>query len=138
VLQRTHWSVATHNQNPITHPNYIWRIKPPEVAQWRKDLAEKMKAGGVLEIKNPVCGWTKAFSGIGIVLDPTIVLTEGMYRIRPEPKPDVVKVFKLESHPFAGLRFTDITWLPNEVNVTQRIKVIWDSAGNLKDAEVLK
>ena len=60
------------------------------------------------------------------------------YRIKPEPKPDVVKAFMLESHPFGGLRFYDATGFSREKD-EQRIQVIFDGeTGKLKSAEVLK
>jgi hypothetical protein len=58
------------------------------------------------------------------------------YRIKPEPKPDFVKIFYLESHPFLGLRFSE------EINPiqdkTKRISCTFDGeTGKLKSAEVL-
>jgi hypothetical protein len=58
------------------------------------------------------------------------------YRIKPEPQPDVVKIFYLESHPFLGLRFSE------EINPiqdkTNRISCTFDGeTGKLKSAEVL-
>lgn len=46
------------------------------------------------------------------------------YRIKPEPKPDVVKIFYLESNPLLGLRFSE------EINPvqekTKRIRCTFD------------
>lgn len=46
------------------------------------------------------------------------------YRIKPEHKPDVVKIFYLESHPMLGLRFSE------EINPvqekTKRIRCTFD------------
>lgn len=46
------------------------------------------------------------------------------YRIKPEPKPDVVKIFYLESNPMLGLRFSE------EINPvkekTKRIRCTFD------------
>ena len=58
------------------------------------------------------------------------------YRIKPEPKPDVVKIFYLESHPFLGLRFSE------EINPvqekTKRISCTFDGeTGKLISAEVI-
>lgn len=58
------------------------------------------------------------------------------YRIKPEPKPDYVKIFYLESHPLLGLRFSE------EINPirekTKRISCTFDGETNiLKSAEVL-
>lgn len=42
--------------------------------------------------------------------DPNWNITEEFeYRIKPEPKPDVVKIFRLEAHAVLGLRFQDHT-----------------------------
>jgi hypothetical protein len=59
-----------------------------------------------------------------------------MYRIKPEPKPDYVKIFYLESHPLLGLRFSE------EVNPiqdkTKRLSCTFEGeTGKLKSAEVL-
>ena len=59
-----------------------------------------------------------------------------MYRIKPEPKPDYVKIFYLESHPLLGLRFSE------EINPiqdkTKRISCVFDGeTGKLKSAVML-
>ena len=60
------------------------------------------------------------------------------YRIKPEPKPDVVKLFKAEAHPILGIRFTECTDLPRN-DGEQWIKTVWDAEKpELKSAEVLK
>ena len=60
------------------------------------------------------------------------------YRIKPEPKPDVVKLFKAEAHPILGLRFTECTDLPRNEG-EHWIKTVWDAEKpELKSAEVLK
>ena len=60
------------------------------------------------------------------------------YRIKPEPTPDIVKAFMLESHPLGGLRFYDATGFSREKD-EQRILVTFDGeTGELKSAEVLK
>jgi hypothetical protein len=70
--------------NPV-QDNYLeWRIAVP---QWRKDLAKKMKAGGVLETFNP--GESVAIKScfkIEDVLDPEQNMDQDKYRIRPEPQ----------------------------------------------------
>ena len=61
------------------------------------------------------------------------------YRIKPEPKPDVVKVFILESHCFAGLRFSESTPVEYAISEQQFIKCMFDGeTGKLKSAEVLR
>ena len=60
------------------------------------------------------------------------------YRIKPEPKPDVVKVFYLESHGLVGLRFSQ-AFLESHTRSTNRIRCVFDGeTGNLKSAEVLQ
>lgn len=62
---------------------------------------------------------------------------EMQYRIKPEPKPNVAKCFKLESHPLAGLRFSDCTGLPKNPG-EYWIKVIFDGeTGKPKLLEVV-
>ena len=61
------------------------------------------------------------------------------YRIKPEPKPDVVKVFVLEANIFAGLRFSESTPVEYGTSDKQFIKCTFDGeTGELKSAEVLK
>ena len=58
------------------------------------------------------------------------------YRIKPEPKPDYVKIFYLESHPFLGLRFSEE--IKPIQDKTKRISCTFDGeTGKLKAAEVL-
>lgn len=60
------------------------------------------------------------------------------YRIKPEQKPDVVKLFKAEAHPILGIRFTECTDLPRN-DGEHWIKTVWDAEKpELKSAEVLK
>lgn len=59
------------------------------------------------------------------------------YRIKPEPIPDIVKVFYLESNSLVGLRFSE-----SFVNIDTRgkncIRCAFDGVtGQLKSAEVL-
>jgi hypothetical protein len=60
---------------------------------------------------------------------------ESIYRVKPESKPDINKIFRLESNPFLGLRFQDHQepLRPDE----QYIKVTFND-GIIKSAEVLK
>lgn len=59
------------------------------------------------------------------------------YRIKPESKPDITKSFLLESHPFAGFRFTEEyenTRLPRQ----QWIRAVFNGeTGELKSVEIL-
>jgi hypothetical protein len=61
------------------------------------------------------------------------------YRIKPESKPDVVKVFVLESHCLAGLRFSESTPIEYGTKDKQFIKCNFDGeTGKIKSVEVLK
>lgn len=63
---------------------------------------------------------------------------ELLWRVKPDQKPDIAKSFKLESHPLAGIRFSDCTDLPKNPGECW-IKVIFDGeTGRLKDVEVLE
>jgi hypothetical protein len=56
------------------------------------------------------------------------------YRIKPEPKPDVVKHFFVESHFWAGIRLSEASQLDTPV-----LSITFDGeTGKLKSAEVLK
>jgi hypothetical protein len=132
------WVKATL-MNPITDPHLNWRIKPQEVPQWRKDLAEKMKAGGVLEFRiTQDSYWMPASADINDVLDAECGMHESQYRIKPEPKPDVVEFYVKFPHDALVLHGADFEWISENGKKCPQLKVIWDSEGNLKDAEVLK
>ena len=59
------------------------------------------------------------------------------YRIKPEPKPDVTKIFRLEAHPMVGLRFQQHS---ENIRFSEKyIKCVFNGeTGELKSAEVLK
>ena len=120
--------------NFYTEDRYEYRIKPQEVPQWRKDLAEKMRAGGVLEWRDANSGaWRKSEDWgwtVAHVLDPRVNMpNEKIYRIRPEPKPDVVKFFHVDKKHI--VRETGQYY--------SHLKLIWDGeTGVFKGAEVLK
>ena len=55
------------------------------------------------------------------------------YRIKPEPKPDIVKHFFIESHFWAGVRLSEASQLDAPV-----LSIAFDGeTGKLKSAEVL-
>lgn len=57
------------------------------------------------------------------------------YRVKPEPKPDVVKYFYLESNPMAGLRFYQ---RHDECPIRSDLRVTFDGETfDVKKAEVL-
>lgn len=60
------------------------------------------------------------------------------YRIKPEPKPDIVIRFYLESNPLVGHRFSEAYTDHDLLNKHSCIKCTFDGErGNLKSAEVL-
>ena len=65
------------------------RIKPPEVPQWRKDMAQALKDGKEIQTYFNM-GWVNSLMSAEGFLDANIVFYEYEYRIKPEPKPDVV------------------------------------------------
>jgi hypothetical protein len=59
--------------------------------------------------------------------------TDSEYRIKPEPKPDVVKHFFVESHFWAGIRLSEASQLDTPV-----LSITFDGeTGKLKSAEVI-
>lgn len=116
---------------PEWFEEYEYRIKPPEVAQWRKDMAQALKDGKVVEHLD-VNGWGISSITLEEMLDPTcdwFGCIEENYRTRPEPKPDVVRYAKITS----SERFR-----VHQIG-SDNLKLIWDGeTGALKDAEVLK
>ena len=73
---------------PAWHTSFEYRIKPPEVAQWRKDMAQALEDGKVVEWG--IGGWGRSVHKAKDFLNPEVHMDEEDYRIRPEPKPDVV------------------------------------------------
>jgi hypothetical protein len=60
------------------------------------------------------------------------------YRIKPEPHPDFVKVFYLESHGLAGLRFSE-AFVQSDTRGTNPIKCVFDGVTTrLKAVELLQ
>jgi len=127
---KSKWLKAGLAVNPITHPCYEWRIAVP---QWRKELAEKMKAGGVLEyydFHRSTSIWIKSLCSVEEVLNPEVDMEEQYYRVPPEPqpKPDVVETWTFTRASF----YEDLTSRAN-------LKVIWDgTTGKPKAVELIK
>jgi hypothetical protein len=121
----------THRPPMETDPTDYWRIKPAEVPQWRKDMAQALKDGKVVEVLVIIGHWEKKWVKTTLseskFLDASIELIEYFYRIRPEPDVDVTFRVKYEN---TLARFTDTDFRPN-------LKLTFDANGNLKDAEVL-
>ena len=61
------------------------------------------------------------------------------YRIKPEPKPDIVIRFYLESHPWVGHRFSEAYTDNDLINKHSCIKCTFDGeTKKLKAVEVMK
>ena len=61
------------------------------------------------------------------------------YRIKPEPQPDVVKSFYLESNSLVGLRFSEAYTSQDLINKFNVIKCTFDyETGRLKTVELLQ
>jgi hypothetical protein len=111
-----------------------YRICPePEVPQWRKDMAQALKDGKVVETVVIIAHWEMRWVPTTLsetdFLDGKKIIPEEYYRIRPEP--DVVK-YLLYTHTAGWIE----SFIPG--GPTKTIKIIRDANGNLKDAEVLK
>ncbi len=137
------------DSSPISSSDgIIWRIKPPEVAQWRKDMAQALDDGKQVMCRN---WWTNGESQPTVYkssafLDTTIKLMESDYFINPDPKPDVevfiafhfIDLFFMKnkdiSKPYKGVYFYGSTKNPQD-----NLKIVIDGeTGKLKDAKVLK
>ena len=60
------------------------------------------------------------------------------YRIKPEPKPDFVKVFYLESNSLVGLRFSE-AFVQSDTRGTNLIRCVFDGeTTRLKSVELLQ
>ena len=119
--------------------NRCYRIKPPEVARWRKDMAQALKDGKVVEHLD-VKGWRRSLITLEEMLDPTcdwFGCIEENYRTRPEPKPDVVRYGTAEfAEFFDNYRVSNIF---KERYERHNLKLTWDGeTGALKSSEVLK
>lgn len=123
------------DSSPISSSDeIIWRIKPPGVTQWRKDMAKALEDGKVVEFETPN-GWDVSIRKARDFLDPSIRFDgKEYYRIRP--KPDVVTYCAIpleEGQSYFG-------FVMSEAQVdSDNLKLIWDGeTGKLKDSEVLK
>lgn len=89
-----------YDASPITsREGIVWRIKPPEVDQWRKDMAQSKKAGKMVEFLWRGI-WRESICSIEDFLNPEINLNpllnslgdgQEYYRVRSEPKENIVK-----------------------------------------------
>lgn len=113
--------------------NYVFHVQPlyrirPEVPQWRKDMAKAIEDGKVVEVLLDnewhwscvrVCDW----------LDPNVILTLE-YRIKPEPKPDVVQYMTARTNHFCSCH--------DERMESNNIKIVFDGeTGKPKSVMIL-
>jgi hypothetical protein len=135
----------THRPPMETDPTDYWRIKPAhyntgfgpeagysktaaEVPQWRKDMAQAIKDGKVVEVEL-INDWfeiskSKVESLKTNLLNPDFEVFANL-RIRPEP--DVVKYF-------VALKSSGRL----SQSKVSNLKLTFDANGNLKDSEVLR
>ena len=119
----------------FTHrgPNISWdecrEFRITEVPQWRKDMAQAIKDGKAVQYLNGHSDWIDCPHTIEYFLNRNRWLYEIYYRIKPEPKPDVVKFFHVDKKHI--VRETGQYY--------SHLKLIWDGeSGALKGTEVLK
>lgn len=115
-----------YDASPITsREGIVWRIKPPEVAQWRKTMAKALEDGKVVEHLNKY-GWNESFYTSENFLNPDWKFEgEEYYRIRPEPD-------------FFGYCFLDQMRVSSVRYANSNFKVIFDGeTGKPISAEVL-
>lgn len=76
--------------------------------------------------------WSVRADGWVTAIDPNWTEDIG-FRIKPEPKPDVVKLFELEAHPLIGMRFHE-----TDNSESADIKCTFDAyTCAIKDIEVI-
>ena len=114
-------------------PNISWdecrEFRITEVPQWRKDMAQAIKDGKAVQYLNGHSDWIDCPHTIEYFLNRNRWLYEIYYRIKPEPKPDVVKFFHVDKKHI--VRETGQYY--------SHLKLIWDGeSGALKGTEVLK
>jgi hypothetical protein len=96
-------------------------MKPHKHAELIKQWAD----GAEIEYKVHNGGW--------VALEHPSWDDHNEYRIKPEPKPDVVKHFFVESHFWAGIRLSEASQLDTPV-----LSITFDGeTGKLKSAEVI-
>jgi len=120
-------------QCPKWHDNNDYRIKPTR-PQWQQDLIDAVKAGKVVEVNVGV--WKKSLLNDDTESYKFGVAPPEQYRIKPEPKPDVVLLGAVLETGESG-RFT--TYASNgDSSFPDNLRLTFDGeTGNLKSAEVL-
>ena len=132
------WQSPLGNWISICNPKWdeytCYRIKPPEVAQWRKDMAQALKDGKEVQYLNYNDDWVKCVWSPENFLSADYSFDEKYrFRIKLKPKPDEF-TYLHQCHIKRG------HWTETErINFISELKLIWDGeTGNLKSAEVLK
>ena len=104
-------------------------MKPHKHAELIKAWADGAEIEAKLVEKRKETAWE-------LCLDPWWNDPAFEYRIKPEPKPDVVRVIALDMA-LCSTNFSDVTDLP--IALKNSIRVTFDGeTGELKSAEVLK
>jgi hypothetical protein len=120
------WKTFDGNWNK---DGYIYRIKPPEVPQWRKDMAQALKDGKVVEY-GCFSNWVPSLMVAEDFLSFLFSGDEKEYRIKPEPKPDVVRFYNIRN---------GCVYISDPAFGGADLRLIWDGeTGKPKSAEVLK
>lgn len=112
--------------NPISHSDYKWRVATPA---WQEALRQAVRDGKVVEFRTLTCGGEWLRSNLNDLPDrfDFDVSDADRYRIRPEPKPDVVRELVLYEINRA-----------DEIFPVGRFRLVTDGeSGKTKSAEVL-
>lgn len=137
IQWRSHYDDAWHQvediMNIVKYDSVEYRIKP-EVAQWRKDMAQALKDGKQVMCRvwwaNGVPEPTKYKASA--FLDPAVKIMKSDYFIKPQPNPDVVTYYLIDKD--------GVWWRTYQTdNMEPNIAITFDGeTGKLKSAEVLK
>lgn len=135
------WFQLDDIRNLVKFDSIEYRIKPP---QWQEDLRQAVRNGKTIEIKHGDWMWSSINENVDTYLFG--VFTEDRYRIKPEPKPDLVRYIKLNPEELDYIS-GDLRWrvqqgvfcYSSKQNKDDNLRLIIDGeTGKLKDAEVLK
>ena len=129
--QSNNWlTVRPENEvNPITYSHFEWRVAPPA---WQEALRQAVRDGKVVEYE---CGGSWHHSALNDRVEDFSWgdMPQDTYRIRPEPKPDVVRYIQ---KPFSHVTNEWYETI-NPVGI-EYITITRDGeTGKLKSAEVL-
>ena len=139
-----HWAGPT-SWYPFTgnwaDDRFQYRIKSLEIPQYRKDMAQALKEGKIVQYLNHDDDWVKCIWSPKDFLNTDYVFSEKYrFRIKPEPNPDVVEFYIQTSTASRALLCGDIEWVDSKgKSARPQLKVIFDGeTGALKSSEVLK